>query len=153
MPSQGFRGTDLEAGPLEAAYERYERAKAQYTAFLLANPDLMAAYFELVKEISESTTSVREHLRHSSYPRIGPFKRTSSTKRVINAQLLLDAMPEAADLDGLFTHKVSVNREVLEGYVATGQIPHPVVEQATHQNENATVRIYGPKSPEEILKI
>jgi predicted transcriptional regulator len=149
----GFRGTqtDLESGPLEASYEAYATIKERYDAFLLNNAELMRTYFELVRELAESTNTVREHLRRSSYNRIGPFRRTSSQKRTVDAQSLMEMLE--GEFEGLFQTTVTVNKEVLAGYVATGQISTEVVEQATHESENETIRIYGPKPPETILKI
>lgn len=148
-----FRRNDLQEGPVEQAYRRYEQALATYHQFLLEHPDTMAEFFDVVQELNQAIQEVREYIRHSDYTNMGVFKRRSSRKKQLHAQLLLQAMPELRELEGLFETQLTVNKAVLDGYVATGQIPREVVDQATVESEDETVRIYGPKPMEGVLKL
>lgn len=130
-------------GPLEDAFERYSSLKQEYTLLVAEHPEVFSAFFQLIEDTNAANEEIRSGLRNASYDTIGEFKRKLQRRTKIDADILLELMPEAKDLDGLF--KYEINKPVFDGYVSDGTIPRAVAAEATIELD-PMVKIYGPKA-------
>lgn len=134
---------ELTEGPLEEAYREFAAAQETYRNLLSEHPDIMAQWFLAINDLNNANERIRVYLREAAYDSIGDFRRSITQKREVDVDLLIQNFPQAEHLEGLYTTKRVINKDVLEGYLLDGSIPQTAVDDSTISNK-PRITIRGP---------